>query len=137
MLAEAVRAGGGVEYVRGDAADLPFRDASFDAVCCFAALYFIEQPLPAIAEIARVLAPGGRMALLSSVVRGPLPAAVADRVVRGVSGVRMFGRDELTDALREPRAHRRARPLAGFAQYVGASRPSPASPRSSACRSGS
>jgi SAM-dependent methyltransferase len=123
MLAEAVRAGGGVEYVRGDAADLPFRDASFDAVCCFAALYFIEQPLRAIAEMARVLAPGGRIALLSSVSRGPLPAAVTDRVVRGVSGVRMFGRDELTGALRELGLTDVRGRVAGFAQYAAARRP--------------
>src|SRR3712207_8993187 len=44
--------------VRADASDLPFRDASFDAVCCFAALYLIEHPMRAVAEIARVLAPG-------------------------------------------------------------------------------
>ena len=50
-------------------------DGSFDAVCCFAALYLIEEPLLAVAEIVRVLAPGGRVALLSSVARGPLPAA--------------------------------------------------------------
>ena len=61
-------------YVRAGATNLPFRDGSFDAVCCFAALYLIEDPLLAVAEIARVLAPGGRVALLSSVARGPLPA---------------------------------------------------------------
>ena len=73
MLEQAVRESNppNARYVRGDAAALPFPDASFDAVCCFAALYFIEQPLRAIDEIVRVLAPGGRVALLASVVRGP------------------------------------------------------------------
>ena len=66
------------EYVRASATDLPFRDGSFDAVCCFAALYLIEDPLQAVAEIVRVLAPGGRVALLSSVARGPVPARLAD-----------------------------------------------------------
>jgi SAM-dependent methyltransferase len=123
MLAEGVRAGGGVRYVRGDAADLPFRDGSFDAVCCFAALYFIEDPMRAIAELARVLAPGGRVALLASVVRGPLPAGVADVVVRGLSGVRMFGPDDLTDALREHGLADVRRRVSGFAQYAAARRP--------------
>lgn len=123
MLAQAVRAGGGVEYVRGDAAELPFRDATFDAVCCFAALYFIEQPLRAITEMARVLAPGGRIALLSSVSRGPLPAAATDRIVRGVSGMRIFGRDELTGALRELGLTDVRGRVAGFAQYAAARRP--------------
>src|SRR3954447_16116519 len=48
-----------VSYVRGDAHALPFRDDSFDAICCFAALYFIEDPYTAVDEIVRVLAPGG------------------------------------------------------------------------------
>ena len=62
-----------VAYVRGDACDLPFRDGSFDAVCCFAALYLIEEPMRALGEIVRVLAPGGRVALLTSCNRGRCP----------------------------------------------------------------
>jgi SAM-dependent methyltransferase len=130
MLERAVRErpGGGVEYVRASATDLPFEDASFDAVCCFAALYLIEEPLRAVAEIVRVLAPGGRIALLSSVARGPLPARLADGVVRPLTGVRIFGRDELT---RELRAHGLVgveQRVAGFAQFVGARRPPGSNP---------
>src|SRR5262249_13043567 len=44
MLAQAAREPGPIAYVRGDAADLPFRDGVFDGVCCFAALYLIERP---------------------------------------------------------------------------------------------
>lgn len=125
MLAQAARERGGEEilYVRGDAGDLPFRDGSFDAVCCFAALYLIERPLRAVAEIARVLAPGGRVALLSSVNRGLLPAPVTDAVVRGVTGVRIFGRDELTDALAGHGLVEVRQRVAGFAQFVSARRP--------------
>jgi SAM-dependent methyltransferase len=125
MLERAVRErpGDGVEYVRASATDLPFADASFDAVCCFAALYLIEEPLKAVAEIARVVAPGGRVALLSSVARGPLPAGLSDAVVRPLTGVRIFGRDALT---RELRAHGLTdvrRRVSGFAQFVSARRP--------------
>jgi SAM-dependent methyltransferase len=88
-----------VAYLRGDACALPFRDASFDAVCCFAALYLIEEPMAALAEIVRVLAPGGRVALLTSCNRGLLPAGVTSPVVRRLSGVRVFDRDELVRAL--------------------------------------
>jgi ubiquinone/menaquinone biosynthesis C-methylase UbiE len=109
--------------VRGDAADLPFRDGSFDAVCCFAALYLIEEPLQAVAEIARVLAPGGRVALLSSVNRGLVPVAVSDAVVRGLTGVRIFGRDELTDALAGHGLVEVRQRVAGYAQFVSARRP--------------
>jgi SAM-dependent methyltransferase len=123
MLAEAARAPGAIAYVRGDAADLPFRDGAFAAVCCFAALYLIERPYRALAEIARVLAPGGRVALLASVSRGPLPAAATDAVVRRVSGIRVFDADALTAALRRHGLVDTERRVAGFAQLVSARRP--------------
>ena len=112
-----------VAYVRGTRDELPFRDGSFDAVCCFAALYLIEEPLRAVAEIARVLAPGGRVALLSSVARGPVPAGAADALVRPLTGVRIFGRDDLTDALREHGLVDVRRRISGLAQFVSALRP--------------
>jgi SAM-dependent methyltransferase len=125
MLARAAseRAVGGEAYVRASAGDLPFRDGSFDAVCCFAALYLIEDPLRAVAEIARVVAPAGRVALLSSVARGPLPAGVTDAVVRPLTGVRMFGRDDLTDALRSHGLTAIHRRVSGLAQFVSARAP--------------
>jgi SAM-dependent methyltransferase len=125
MLAQAVREDGppAIAYVRGDAADLPLGDATFDAVCCFAALYLIEEPFRAIAEMARVLAPGGRIALLSSVNRGLVPAAATDAVVRGLTGIRVFGGDELTGALESHGLVDVRRRLAGFAQFVSARRP--------------
>lgn len=125
MLAEAARtnAADNVAYVRGDATALPFRDESFDAVCCFAALYLIERPMDALAEIARVVAPGGRVALLSSVHRGPLPHGPANRLVRGLTGVRMFGRRELTGALRDLGLVEIEQRVTGLAQFVSARRP--------------
>ena len=125
MLAQAARERGGdqIAWVRGSATDLPFRDGSFDAVCCFAALYLIEEPLRAIAEIARVLAAGGRVALLSSVTRGPVPARATDAVVRRLTGVRMFGRDDLTSALRWHGLVDVERRISGLAQFVSARRP--------------
>jgi SAM-dependent methyltransferase len=127
MLAEAVRKPPleHVAYLRGDACALPFRDGSFNAVCCFAALYLIEEPLRALDEIVRVLAPGGRVALLSSCNRGLLPATATNAVVRALSGVRVFGRDELTRALRERGLTRVEQRVAGFAQFVSGSKPAP------------
>lgn len=131
MLDVAVRetANDNVAYVRGDACDLPFRDGGFDAVCCFAALYLIEEPMKALAEIARVLAPGGRVALLSSCSRGPVPAAAANAVVHGLTGVRLFGREELTDALTYEGLLEVERRVSGLAQFVSARKP-PAMPGS-------
>jgi SAM-dependent methyltransferase len=115
--------GDNVAYVRGDACALPFRDGSFDAICCFAALYLIEEPMRALGEIARVLAPGGRVALLSSVNRGYVPTGTVDAIVRGLSGVRIFGRDELTRALVDDGLVEVQQHVAGFAQFVSARKP--------------
>ena len=125
MLARGVAEGvpGNVVYVRGDAAALPFSDGVFDAVCCFAALYLIADPWGALDEIARVLAPGGRVAILTSCHRGLAPAGMTRPVVRAMTGVRMFGRDEVTDALRDRGLRGERRRVAGLAQFVGASRP--------------
>jgi ubiquinone/menaquinone biosynthesis C-methylase UbiE len=122
MLALAVRKtrNANAAYVRADACALPFRDGSFDAICCFAALYLIERPMQALDEIARVLAPGGRVALLSSCNRGPLPAGTTNAVVRSLSGVRIFARDELTRALRDRGLTSIEQRVTGLAQFVSA-----------------
>jgi SAM-dependent methyltransferase len=52
--------GGGPTYVRGAAERLPLADASFDTVVICLTLEHIEPFEPAIHEISRVLAPGGR-----------------------------------------------------------------------------
>ena len=105
-------------YVRGDASALPFADDTFDAVCCFAALYLIEDPMAAIEEFVRVLAPGGRIALLSSCHRGPLPAHRTAPLVRALTGIRVFGREELVDALEDSGLEGIEQRVSGLAQFV-------------------
>jgi SAM-dependent methyltransferase len=56
----AVTRGGGPGYLRGEAVALPFGDATFDAVVACLVFEHLEEPDDAIAEVARVLAPGGR-----------------------------------------------------------------------------
>jgi SAM-dependent methyltransferase len=125
MLAAAVKRGGGANlaYVRGDACELPFGDAAFDAVCCFAALYLIEEPMRAIDEIVRVLAPGGRVALLASCNRGPLSPRALGAVTRALAGVRMFGREQLTGGLAERGLVDVEQRVAGLGQFVSARKP--------------
>ena len=125
MLARAVQEtdADNVTYLRGDASALPFSDASFDAICCFAALYLIERPMRAVDEIARVLAPGGRVALLSSCDRGPLPTTITSSFVRSLTGVRIFGRDELTRALSARGLTDVQQRVSGLAQFVAARKP--------------
>jgi len=54
MLAVARRLRPDLEWRRGDAADLPFADETFDAVLCQSALMFFPDPSRALAEMARV-----------------------------------------------------------------------------------
>ncbi|GAB6987579.1 class I SAM-dependent methyltransferase [Nocardioides pyridinolyticus] len=51
----------------GDAAHLPFPDASFDTVVCALSLCSIPDPERAIAEMHRVLVPGGHLLLLDHI----------------------------------------------------------------------
>ena len=60
MLAFARSRSPGVEFVRGDATELPFPDDSFDAVTCAFLLLHLARPEAAVAEAARVLVPEGR-----------------------------------------------------------------------------
>jgi len=47
-------------YVAGNAGALPFPDAAFNAVLCIGVLQAVEDAEPILAEIGRVLIPGGR-----------------------------------------------------------------------------
>jgi SAM-dependent methyltransferase len=53
-----------IEWVRGDAADLPFPDAGFDRVVSQMAMMFFPDPRAALAEMRRTVRPGGRVAVL-------------------------------------------------------------------------
>jgi SAM-dependent methyltransferase len=60
LLRAAAEADPGGEYVLGAAEALPFADASFDLVVAYNVLMDVADMPAAVAEIARVLAPGGR-----------------------------------------------------------------------------
>lgn len=60
QVAVAAERGGGARYARAGAAQLPFADASFDAVVACLVFEHIRDVDDAIAEVARVLEPGGR-----------------------------------------------------------------------------
>lgn len=63
MLAFARSRSPSVEFVRGDATELPLPAGSFDATTCAFPLLHLGRPEAAAAEAARVLVPGGRAAL--------------------------------------------------------------------------
>lgn len=68
----AARRGAG-PLVRGDATALPFADASFDHVVCSMGLMLLQPFDAALAEIARVLRPAGRLHAIVPTDRPVLP----------------------------------------------------------------
>jgi ubiquinone/menaquinone biosynthesis C-methylase UbiE len=56
-----------VDLHTGDAQALPFDDAAFDTVVCALSLCTIPDPAAAIAQMRRVLVPGGRLLLFDHV----------------------------------------------------------------------
>lgn len=64
QVAEAKRRGGGVSVARAGADGLPFAGSRFDAVVACLVFEHIDDVDAAIAEVARVLVPGGRFLFL-------------------------------------------------------------------------
>jgi len=108
-----------VAYVRGDVVDMPFRDASFDAVCCFAAMNLFADPMAALDAMTRVLTPGGRIAIFTSARTKTYPLRAFEVVVRYQSGMHLFERTELIEALEERGYEDIQQRIAGFTQFVG------------------
>ena len=99
MLARAVRAEAGpqVGFIRADAQRLPLRDNTIDAVTSLAVLQLIPDPAAALAEMARVLRPGGRLAIMV-----PTAGSTA-RLWRNLPnvGAHVFDDDEIGDILED------------------------------------
>ncbi|HUZ10275.1 MAG TPA: class I SAM-dependent methyltransferase [Acidimicrobiales bacterium] len=74
MLAVAARRTG-APLVRGDVGALPFPHAAFDAVVGVAVLEFVGDPAVVVAELCRVVRPGGRVVLGVLNPRSPWGAA--------------------------------------------------------------
>jgi ubiquinone/menaquinone biosynthesis C-methylase UbiE len=71
MVAAARRNAPAAECLRSDAQDLPYPDNTFDAVICGYGISHIPEANRALAEMRRVLRPGGRVAI--SVWERPSP----------------------------------------------------------------
>ena len=125
MLARAVRdtrsAGLGEQaaYVRGDAAELPFVDRSFDAVCCFAAIHLFRDPLRALDRMTAVLTPGGRIAVFTSVRGRSAPLRTLESAIEWRSGMWMFERRDIVDALEDRGFVDIRQRVSGLTQFVG------------------
>jgi demethylmenaquinone methyltransferase / 2-methoxy-6-polyprenyl-1,4-benzoquinol methylase len=54
----------GITFVQGEAEHLPFEDASFDALTFTYLLRYVDDPAATLAELARVVKPGGRIGMV-------------------------------------------------------------------------
>lgn len=81
-LADRIEAGT-AEVVVGDAAQLPWPDGSFTAVTCIDAFPFFPDPAAVLAEMFRVLRPGGRAVVTFAAEQ--LPEGVDSRAARGLA----------------------------------------------------
>lgn len=99
MLARAVRAAAGprVGFLRADAQRLPLRDETVDAAVSIAVLQLIPDPAATLSEIARVLRPGGRLAVMVPTLRPPFD--LWQKLPNG--GAHVFGEDEIGDILED------------------------------------
>jgi ubiquinone/menaquinone biosynthesis C-methylase UbiE len=76
--------GAPIEWQEGTALALPFPDAAFDVVLCQLGLQFFPDRGAALAQMRRVLAPGGRLALsvFGPIEHNPATHALADALDR-------------------------------------------------------
>jgi SAM-dependent methyltransferase len=73
------------DLMEGDAQEPPFLDASFDTVVCTLSLYNMPDDRRAIAEMKRVLRPGGKLLLLDHVKASSKVWLVVQRVLEPLS----------------------------------------------------
>ena len=77
--AERVESAGiAMRLVQADVHDLPFSDREFDAVLAECTFSLFSDQARVLAEIHRVLKPGGQLAITDMATSGPLPGDMAD-----------------------------------------------------------
>jgi len=76
---------GRVQLIEGQAERLPFGDASFDGLTVTYLLRYVDDPAATVAELARVVRPGGRIASLEFGVPPWAPARAAWRFYTAVA----------------------------------------------------
>jgi SAM-dependent methyltransferase len=88
----------GMPVVRGVGERLPFVDGSFDVIVCLWVLEHLDAPAETLAEVRRVLAPGGHFIFLTPNMRNPL--MLANRIGKALPSLqrrlvpRFYGRQE-------------------------------------------
>jgi demethylmenaquinone methyltransferase/2-methoxy-6-polyprenyl-1,4-benzoquinol methylase len=90
MRVEAAGLSERIELREGRAEALPFEEAAFDALTFTYLLRYVDDPAAAMKELARVVRPGGRIAMLDFFVPGGLARPAWELYVR--AGLPLLGR---------------------------------------------
>ena len=112
-----------VVYMRADTMSLPFDDGAFDAVCCFGGLHLMPEPSGVLRELVRVLAPLGRIAILTSYGRESSLVRKVLSIGATVCGVQMFDRTTVPAFFAAAGLVDIDQELRGVSQFVTACRP--------------
>jgi ubiquinone/menaquinone biosynthesis C-methylase UbiE len=95
---------GNVTFREGNAAELPFANATFDAVVTRLSVHHFDRPGRVMSEIFRVLRPGGSF-VVADVISSEVPTEAelqnAVEMLRDPSHVRMLPGSELTSLVRD------------------------------------
>jgi ubiquinone/menaquinone biosynthesis C-methylase UbiE len=67
-----------VSFIQADAHLLPFEDDELDGILAECSFSLFAEQAAVLAEIKRVLKPGGKLAVTDMAIGGPLPADIAD-----------------------------------------------------------
>ena len=67
-----------VRFIQADAQKLPFEDDEFDGILAECSFSLFAEQVAVLAEIKRVLKPGGRLAITDMAIGGALPADIAE-----------------------------------------------------------
>ena len=76
------------EFVHGDAADTGFPDGAFDTVIMNDAMEHVDRPEAVLAEVRRILKPGGRLYVNFPPINHPFGAHLSDLI--GIPWVHLF-----------------------------------------------
>jgi SAM-dependent methyltransferase len=91
-----------VEYVQGSAESIAYPDGAFDKVVSVSCLEHFADPLQGLREMARVLKPGGRLAIsVDSLLPENSPAAFREWHSRRHFVTHYFNREELLGMLKQ------------------------------------
>jgi ubiquinone/menaquinone biosynthesis C-methylase UbiE len=86
---------GRAEIVHGNAEELPWPDNSFTCTGNVSMWFFVEQPVKVLAELLRVLQPGGRLVMVT------LQRTWINRIVWSLYGLRLYTDGQMEDMLRQ------------------------------------